>query len=236
MRTVHYTSPVALLNLDAGERDDETEELWAPCDLLAIACGGHAGDERSMARVVAYCARRGRPAIGAHPSYPDREGFGRRTIEIGPQALRDSVAAQCASLAKVAAAHGARVQYVKPHGALYHRVMDDEEQAAAVLAGSGDLPVLGMPGAFLTLAAAAGRPVFHEGFPDRGYTPDGRLLPRSEPGALVATADEVVAQALTLAGTVDSLCLHGDSPGAVAHATAVRHALGEAGVSLQSFV
>jgi UPF0271 protein len=145
------------------------------------------------------------------------------------------VADQVGVLSAIAEAAGTSVRYLKPHGALYHRVLDDEEQAQAVLAGSGSLPVLGMPGALLTMAAADGRAVFREGFPDRGYTSRGRLIPRSEPGALVTEQDAIVAQALALAATVDSLCLHGDSPGAVAHAVAVRRALEAEGYRLHTF-
>lgn len=223
------------LNADLGEEVTDDIALLAVVTSANVACGYHAGSRAIMRVVCAEAAERG-VAIGAQVSYDDRDNFGRVPRDVPVAVLREQVADQVGVLAEIAAACGTAVQYLKPHGALYHRVMDDEEQAGAVLAGSGDLPVLGMPGAFLTLAAAAGRRVFHEGFPDRGYTRDGRLLPRSEPGALVAAEDEVVAQALTLAGTVDSLCLHGDSPGAVAHATAVRRALGKAGVALRAFV
>ena len=120
------------------------------------------------------------------------------------------------------------MRYLKPHGALYHRVIDDSEQAAAVLAGSGELPVLGMPGQLLSWAEAVGRRVLREGFPDRGYG-DRRLLPRSEPGAVLVDSDQIADQALALAGSVDSLCLHGDTPGAVEHADVVRRALESAG-------
>lgn len=232
MRTVHYTSPVALLNLDAGERDDETEELWAPCDLLSIACGGHAGDEQSMTRVVAYCARHGRPAIGAHPSYPDREGFGRRTIEIDSQALRESVAAQCAALAKVAAAHDARVRYVKPHGALYHDAARELSAASAVLIGARqslgpDVVVIGPPhGVLLDAALDLGLAYLREGFADRATRPDGSLVPRSEPGALIIEPAAAAARARQLAGEVDTICVHGDTPDAIAIVRAVREALG----------
>ena len=117
------------------------------------------------------------------------------------------------------------MRYLKPHGALYHRVTDDPEQAEAVLAGSGELPVLGFPGSrLLALAAAAGRAAYDEGFPDRGYR-DGRLIDRGEPGALLEDDEAIAAQAVDLAPDVASLCVHGDSPGAVAHAHAVRRAL-----------
>ncbi len=128
-------------------------------------------------------------------------------------------------LVDIAGECGTRVAYLKPHGALYNRVVDDEDQAAAVLAGSGSLPVLGLPGsAILRLAEAVGRTGVHEGFPDRGYTDDGRLLPRDQPGALVDGADAIAANAVGMAqdGVVRSLCVHGDSPGAVEAARAVR--------------
>jgi UPF0271 protein len=125
---------------------------------------------------------------------------------------------------------------VKPHGALYHRVVDDPEQAAAVLDGSGELAVLGLPGGqLLALAEEEGRAVFREGFPDRGYTDGGRLVPRGEPGALVEDLAAIAANAVGLAGNVDSVCVHGDSPGAVAAAGAVRRALEAAGYLLRPF-
>ena len=222
------------LNADLGEEVTDDEALLAVVTSANVACGYHAGGPAIMRAVCAEAARRD-VAVGAQVSYDDRENFGRVAHDVAYEVLREQVADQVGTLAAVAAEEGTSVRYLKPHGALYHRVIDDEEQAAAVLAGSAHLPVLGMTGAFLTLAAAAGRPIFHEGFPDRGYTPDGRLVPRSEPGALIEDEDDIVAQALTLAGTVDSVCLHGDSPGAVAHAVAVRRALEAAGYVLHTF-
>jgi UPF0271 protein len=185
----------------------------------------------------AVCAEAGRlgVSVGAQVSYDDRPGFGRVPLDVAYGVLREQVADQVGTLAEIAAAAGTAVRYVKAHGALYHRVLDDEEQARAVLDGSGALPVLGMPGRLLTLAAEAGRAVFHEGFPDRGYGTDGRLLPRTHPHALVREEEQIVAQALVLAATVDSVCLHGDSPGAVAHAAAVRRGLTGAGLVLRPF-
>src|SRR4029077_7140255 len=140
------------------------------------------------------------------------------------------------TLDAIAREEGTAVRYLKPHGALYHRVTDDPEQAEAVLAGSGSLPVLGFPGSrFLALAAAAGRAAYVEGFPDRGYR-DGRLLDRAEPGALLAGDEAIAAQAVDLAPDVASLCVHGDSPDAVAHAHAVRRALETAGYSVRPFL
>ncbi|WP_252275295.1 5-oxoprolinase subunit PxpA [Nocardioides sp. LMS-CY] len=223
------------LNADLGEEVTDDSALLAVVTSANVACGYHAGSAAIMRAVCAEAARLG-VAVGAQVSYDDRAGFGRVARDVPHDVLRDQVADQVGTLAEIAAAAGTPVRYVKPHGALYHRVIVDEEQAAAVLAGSGDLPVLGMPGAFLRLAEGGGRPVFHEGFPDRSYTPEGRLLPRTEPGALVEDEAGIVAQALALAAEVESLCLHGDSPGAVEHARAVRAALEAGGLLLRPFV
>jgi 5-oxoprolinase (ATP-hydrolysing) subunit A len=222
------------LNADLGEEVTDDAALLAVVTSANVACGYHAGTPAIMRAVCDEAAARG-VAVGAQVSYADREGFGRVARDVPYEVLCDQVADQVGVLEAVARAAGTTVRYLKPHGALYHRVLDDEEQAAAVLAGSGDLPLLGMPGVLLTRARAAGRMVFHEGFPDRGYTADGRLVPRSEPGALVTDEASIVARALVLAGTVESLCLHGDSPGAVEHATAVRDALEGAGLELRAF-
>ena len=225
-------APTIDLNADLGEEVTDDSALLAVVTSANVACGYHAGTAAIMGAVCAEAARLG-VSVGAQVSYDDRPGFGRLAREVPYAVLRDQVADQVGTLTEIAAAAGTSVRYLKPHGALYHRVLDDEDQARAVLDGSGDLPVLGMPGRLLTLAAATGRTVFHEGFPDRGYTPDGRLVPRSEPGALVTDEARIVAQALELAATVDSVCLHGDSPDAVAHAVAVRRALAEGGLVLR---
>ena len=220
------------LNADLGEEVTDDAALLAVVTSANVACGYHAGNATIMGAVCAEAARLG-VSVGAQVSYDDRAGFGRVARDVSYAVLRDQVADQVGTLSAIAVAAGTVVRYLKPHGALYHRVLDDEEQARAVLDGSGDLPVLGMPGRMLTLAAVAGRVVFHEGFPDRGYTSDGRLVPRSEPGALVTEESRIVAQALALAETVDSVCLHGDSPDAVAHAVAVRRGLAAGGLVLR---
>jgi UPF0271 protein len=223
------------LNADLGEEVTDDAALLTVVTSANVACGYHAGTPATMRAVCAEAAARG-VAVGAQVSYADRKGFGRVPRDVPYEVLREQVADQVGVLAATAGECGTEVRYLKPHGALYHRVLDDEEQAAAVLDGSGTLPVLGMPGVLLTGARAAGRAVFHEGFPDRGYTPEGRLVPRSEPGALVTAERDIVAQALLLAETVDSLCLHGDSPGAVRHAGAVRAALLASELELRPFV
>lgn len=220
------------LNADLGEEVTDDDALLAVVTSANVACGYHAGSDEIMRSVCARAAELG-VSVGAQVSYDDRAGFGRVARDVAPDVLAEQVADQVGVLSAHAAAAGTSVRYLKPHGALYHRVVDDPDQAAAVLAGSGALPVLGMPGELLRLAAAAGRAVRHEGFPDRGYTDDGRLVPRDQDGALLEDAGAITAQALRLAAAsdppVDSLCLHGDSPGAVEHAHAVRRALEGAG-------
>jgi 5-oxoprolinase (ATP-hydrolysing) subunit A len=220
------------LNADLGEEVTDDAALLAIVTSANVACGYHAGSAEVMRSVCGEAAARG-VSVGAQVSYDDREHFGRVARDVAREVLREQVADQVGTLSSIAEAAGTTVRYLKPHGALYHRVLDDEEQAAAVLDGSGSLPVLGMPGALLRGAEAAGRPVLLEGFPDRGCGADGRLLPRDQPGALVEDAGAITARALALAGSVDSVCLHGDSPGAVEHAAAVRAALEDAGWSLR---
>jgi 5-oxoprolinase (ATP-hydrolysing) subunit A len=225
------------LNADLGEGVTDDEALLDVVTSANVACGFHAGDEAVMRAVCELAAARG-VVIGAQVSYLDREGFGRRPMDVAPEVLTAWVAEQIEVLSAIAERHGTPVSYVKPHGALYNRVMDDEAQAAAVLAGSGSLPVLGLPGSvLLELAARQHRVVVPEGFPDRGYTIEGRLIPRSEPGALVAGADQVAANAVSLAraGEVRTVCVHGDSPGAVATARTVRAVLLDEGYDLAAW-
>lgn len=218
------------LNADLGEEITDDEALLALVTSANVACGYHAGSPAIMRAVCATAAERG-VSVGAQVSYDDRPHFGRVALDVPAGVLREQVADQVGTLSTIATSEGTAVRYLRPHGALYHRVRDDFEQAAAVLAGSGALPVLGMPGSLLTLAAQAGREVILEGFPDRAYDGD-RLRPRDRPGAVLTDDDAIVAQALALAASVRSLCLHGDTPGAVAHARAVRAALEDAGWTL----
>lgn len=226
------------LNADLGEEVTDDTALLAVVTSANVACGYHAGNAAIMRAVCEEAVLRG-VSIGAQVSYDDRENFGRVARDVPHAVLREQVADQVGTLAEIAVAAGGEVRYVKPHGALYHRVAEDEEQADAVLAGSvlagsAGLPVLGMPGArVLALAAAAGRRTVLEGFPDRGYDERGRLLPRDRPGAVLDDSAAIARRALELADRVQSLCLHGDTPGAVAHAVAVRAALEEAGWRLR---
>ncbi|UNO38781.1 5-oxoprolinase subunit PxpA [Streptomyces sp. MST-110588] len=253
-------APAALidLNADLGEgfgrwqlTDDEA--LLSVVTSANVACGFHAGDPTTMRRVCEQAAARG-VVIGAQISYRDLAGFGRRAMDVPPRELADEIAYQIGALEIFARAAGARVAYVKPHGALYNRCVHDEEQAAAVIDGvrtaGRPLPVLGLPGSRLHEAARrAGLPTVGEAFADRAYTPAGTLVPRREPGAVVHDPDAVLARALGMArdGTVTaidgtrvataarSLCLHGDTPGAAALARRVRDGLEAAGVRIRSF-
>jgi UPF0271 protein len=217
-----------------------------------IACGFHAGDPSIMLATCRTAAERG-VAIGAHVAYRDLVGFGRRDLPVGPDELHADVAYQLGALQAVARAAGTRVRYVKPHGALYNRIVHDERQSEAVVTAVRDaapgLPLLGLGSSAVERAAAsAGLPFLREAFVDRGYRADGTLVPRGEPGDLLAdpavVADRAVRMVLEGAVTaasgedvkldVDSLCVHGDTPGAVAMAEAVRTALAEAGVALAS--
>jgi UPF0271 protein len=213
------------LNADLGEEVTDDRGLLAVVTSANVACGFHAGSPSIMRAVCAEAARRG-VVVGAQVSYRDRAGFGRVARDVDHDVLRDEVAEQVGVLADIADSEGSAVRYVKPHGAFYHRVTDDPEQADAVLAGSGGLPVLGFPGSrLLALAAGAGRATYEEGFPERG-----------QPGALLTDEAEVAAQAVRLAPTVASLCVHGDSPGAVRHALAVRRALEDASYAVTGFL
>ena len=220
------------LNADLGEEVTDDEGLLAVVTSANVACGFHAGTLETMRAVCAGAVLRG-VTLGAQVSYADRARFGRVELEVPADLLRQQVADQVGTLSAIAVAAGGEVAYVKPHGALYHRVARDEEQAAAVLDGSGGLPVLGMPGSLLlSLARERGRGSRLEGFPDRGYGSDGRLLPRDRPGALVTDPVRVASRAVELAVSVDSVCVHGDSPGAVRTAAAVRRALEAAGAAV----
>lgn len=214
------------LGVDLGELPDEPIGLWEAAHVAHVACGGHAGDAASMRLALARCRTHG-VAAGAHPSWPDRARFGRVSLGLGPDALRDALREQLTTLRDAAGAEGVRLGHVKPHGALYHDADRDPALAAAVVEVArevlGHVALVGLPnGALAAAAAAAGLPSWTEAFPERGTLPDGRLVPRGQPGALVTDPAVVAARARALRGTVDLLCVHGDSPGAVELARAVR--------------
>jgi len=220
------------LNADVGEGLATDDELLRIVTSANVACGFHAGDDATMRRVSGLAAELG-VVVGAHVGYRDREGFGRRELDVGAAVIERETAEQVAALQ----AHGP-VAYVKPHGALYHRASVDRDCAASIVAAvvaEGPHAVLAFPGSELFAAAqAAGLAAVAEGFADRGYDSGGKLVARSEPGAVLA-ADAAVRQALALAGAVGSICVHGDSPGAVVLARRVADGLRAAGVELRPF-
>ncbi|GAA0731922.1 LamB/YcsF family protein [Dactylosporangium roseum] len=239
------------LNSDLGEgfgiwRLGDDDALLAIVTSANVACGFHAGDPTTMRRVSSAAGELG-VRVGAQVSYRDLAGFGRRRIDVPPGELEDELRYQIGALS----AFGP-VSYVKPHGALYNTAATDEAHASAVVAAArpSGLPVLCQPGSALArLATDAGLRVVTEGFIDRGYLPDGRLVPRNSPDALVTDVDTVVARAVRMAvdgvvkavdGSVvpmpvESLCVHGDTPGAVTMAAAVRAGLLAAGITLAPF-
>lgn len=222
-----------LLNVDAGELPGEPDELYALAHVVNIACGGHAGDEASMRRVVALCNQFGTRA-GAHPSYPDRAGFGRVAMTMTPDALTAAVAEQCHALVSVARVEGdAPLGFVKLHGALYHAANADATIARAALRGAvealgWEITVIGpAAGATREIAVELGLAYAREGFADRSVRADGSLVPRGEPGAMIDDAPRASERARTLAssGAVDTICVHGDGKNALAIARAVRSVL-----------
>ncbi len=233
------------LNADVGESfgrwslgDDEA--LLPHLTSANVACGFHAGDPLTLRRTCAVAVDHG-VVIGAQVGYRDLAGFGRRFIDVPVAELAADVLYQLGALDGIARAAGGRVAYVKPHGALYHAVSSHPAQAEAVIEAVrayGGLPVLGLAGSsFLSLVSDAGLEAVGEGFADRAYLPDGGLVPRSAPGAVLSDPVAVAAQALELArsGEVRSLCLHGDSPGAASLAEAVREALSAADIPVGAF-
>ncbi len=246
------------LNSDLGEsfgawRVGDDEAMFALVSSANVACGFHAGDPVTMAESAARAARHG-VALGAHPGYRDLVGFGRRALDTSPAEVAAELLAQLGALDGVARAAGVRVRYVKAHGALYHRLASDVAAARAFAEALAvydpTLPILGPPSSAIERATvAAGLRFAREAFVDRGYVADGSLVPRGEPGAVVddpaAAADRALELAETGGLTADdgsrvelspeSLCLHGDTPGAVAMARAVRAALEGAGIEIRSF-
>jgi UPF0271 protein len=246
------------LNSDLGEGfgawtlgdDDALLEVVTSAN---VACGFHAGDPDILRRVCGLAAERG-VVIGAQVAYRDLHGFGRRAMDVEPTTLTNEVIYQIAALDGFARVAGTRVSYVKPHGALYNTVVHHVDQAAAVVEAvrlyDASLPVMGLPGSsILDQAVDAGLRTVTEAFADRGYTPQGTLVPRSQPGALLHDPQEVAERMVTMVRTgqlrasdgsdvavsASSICVHGDSPAAVEMAVAVRRALTEAGIDVHPF-
>ncbi|MCX6498485.1 MAG: LamB/YcsF family protein [Arthrobacter sp.] len=247
------------LNSDVGESygrwnlgDDSA--MFRSVSSANVACGFHAGDPSVIRKTCREAVAAG-VMIGAHVGYRDLAGFGRRFLDVEPNDLANDVVYQIGALQALAAAEGGRVAYVKPHGGLYNAIVAHTAQAKAVVEAvksvDPDLPILGLPGSeVLRLAEAAGLRVVTEAFADRAYNPDGTLVSRALPGAVLHDLVDITEHALRIAadsavrtidGSIlkiraDSICVHGDSPGAVAMAAAVREALTAAGISTAPFI
>lgn len=243
------------LNCDLGEgfgRYDlgSEAEMMPLITSVNVACGFHAGDPQVMARTVALAQRHG-VALGAHPGYPDLQGFGRRAMDLSAEALTNAIHYQLGALAGIARAAGMALVHVKPHGALYNLAARDgltaQTIARAVAVYDPSLILVGLAGSELVRAGMeAGLRVANEGFPDRAYLPNGQLMPRSEAGALITNPEQVADNALRLVREgifvenrhikIDTLCLHGDNPAAVEHAQQVRQALEQADIAVRRLV
>lgn len=246
------------LNSDLGEsygawRMGNDASLLAVVTSANVACGFHAGDPLGILQTLREAAARG-VVVGAHLSYPDRVGFGRRNMDVGSAELTADVIYQIGALQGLATAAGAKLRYVKPHGALYNTIAHDKRQAQAVIEGilavDSRLILLGLANApVLQWAAEAGLRTAAEAFADRAYTPQGTLVPRREAGAVLHDAEHVAERMLGLVQSgeieaidgsrirlqADSICVHGDSPDAVLMAQHVRQRLLQAGVTLRAF-
>ena len=247
------------LNSDVGESfgrwslgDDAA--MMASVSSANVACGFHAGDP-SVIRATCEAAAKAGVVVGAHVGYRDLAGFGRRYMEVDPRELADDVVYQVGALQALAAVAGTRVRYVKPHGGLYNAIVHNTAQARAVVDAvksvDPGLPILGLPGSeVLRLAEAAGLRAVSEAFADRAYNPDGTLASRSQPGSVLEDPEAVAARVLQMTAgqaisaidgsdlkiSAESVCVHGDSPGAVAMAVAVKRALDAAGITVKAFV
>ncbi|MFE5838237.1 LamB/YcsF family protein [Arthrobacter sp. NPDC056493] len=247
------------LNSDVGESfgrwslgDDAA--MMASVSSANVACGFHAGDP-SVIRKTCEAAAKAGVVVGAHVGYRDLAGFGRRYMDVDPRELADDVVYQIGALQALAAAAGTNVRYVKPHGGLYNAIVHNTAQARAVVDAvkSVDpaLPILGLPGSeVLRLAEAAGLRPVSEAFADRAYNPDGTMTSRSQPGSVLEDPEAVAARVLQMTTgaaisaidgsdlliNAESVCVHGDSPGAVAMAVAVKRALDAAGITIKAFV
>lgn len=245
------------LNSDLGESFGAytlgmDEKLMEYITSANVACGWHAGDPLVMQKTIRAAAKNG-VAVGAHPGYPDLMGFGRREIKITPEEAYTYVLYQLGALDAFARTEGVKIQHVKPHGALYNQACKDEKLASAICraaqAFDRELIVLApYNSAFRTAAEAIGQPFAGEFFADRAYLPDGSLVPRSQPGAVIHDADEACRRVLQMAreGTVTcldgteltmrcvSVCVHGDNAEALATVKKIRGALEDDGVLLRA--
>jgi UPF0271 protein len=245
------------LNADVGEGAaggalGQDPALMQSITSANVACGFHAGDPGIM-RATIELARAHGVAVGAHPGFPDLEGFGRRELQVAPRDVEDFVVYQVGALAAIAAAQGVRLQHVKPHGALFNMAVRDAALADAVARATAmidtSMMLFGLPGSELNAAGRrAGLKTACEAFADRAYQPDGALVSRQQPGAVIHDADVVVERAVrmvrdqaveaidgsTVPLIVDTICVHGDTPGAGDLAARIRAALTAAGIEVKA--
>ncbi len=240
------------LNADLGEGGDFDQQLLELVSSANISCGAHAGSTKTMVAAI-QGARANNVTIGAHPSYPDRENFGRLAVRLSSLQLRESVYSQLAALQLLVQAEGMELTQVKPHGALYNQAAVDVELAEQLVSVIKDfdarLIIVGLAGSqLLTAASNAAMDTRAEAFADRAYASDGTLLPRTDPRALIQDPQQAVEQTLALIKTgsvtaingsvikvcADTICIHGDTPQALVFAQQLRQALSNAGVSISS--
>jgi UPF0271 protein len=226
------------LNCDLGEGCPSDAELMPLITSANVACGFHAGDPETARAALAAAARHG-VQVGAHPGFPDREHFGRRELDRTAEQVFDDCVYQIGALAGLGRAEAVSLRYVKPHGALYNMACRDARLARPVVDAAAlfGLSVMGLPGSRLQEACAGRCPFVAEGFADRRYLPDGALVPRSRPDAFVTDPAEAVRQAEQLVRDrgVQTLCVHGDNPHAVAFVRALRDTLTRQGISIRAF-
>jgi len=240
------------LNADVGEGVGQDPALMPHITSANVACGVHAGSPAVMRETVLLAREHG-VAVGAHPSFPDREGFGRRDLQLPPQQIEDMVISQIEALAAIAAEEGVQLQHVKPHGALFNVAVRDRSVAEAIARATAlvnpALILFGLPASELIAAGrAAGLQTACEVFADRAYRPDGTLVPRTQPGAVIDDAAQVLTRVAAIARehaviaidgtrvpiTPDTICVHGDTPGAAALAARIRATLAASGIDVKS--
>ncbi|MBM3819527.1 MAG: LamB/YcsF family protein [Acidimicrobiia bacterium] len=240
------------LNADVGEGTTGDRDLMRFITSANVACGFHAGDPGIM-RATIELARAHGVAVGAHPGFPDLEGFGRRELQVAPRDVEDFVVYQVGALAAIAAAQGVRLQHVKPHGALFNMAARDAALAEAVARATATIDksmmLFGLPGSELNAAGRrAGLRTACEAFADRAYQPDGALVSRRQPGAVIHDPEAVVQRALrmvrdqaveaidgsTVPLIVDTICVHGDTPGAAELAARIRTAFEDARIEVKA--
>jgi UPF0271 protein len=226
------------LNADLGEGCANDAELMTLITSANIACGFHAGDPAMASTALREAIRLG-VQIGAHPGFPDREGFGRNELTLTPQQVFEDCVYQIGALQGLAKAAGGQARYLKPHGALYNMACRDDIYAAPIVAAAkvSGLKLMALPGSRLEALSVGTCPFVPEGFADRRYQPDGSLVPRSRPDAFVEDAAEAVRQVEWLLGRkgARTICVHGDNPKALAFVRALREALTRQGHAIKVF-